>query len=332
MRFGLFTALFSLLLLPVAVSAQALGELGGVTGDAFTLSVSPQYPSPYSQVTVSVFSNLIELSNSTMTASVNGKEIYKGAVRPFSVTLGKAGSVTSVKVTVSSGETNYNQTISIQPQDVVLIAEPISSSPPLYQGKSLIPLDGSTRIVAIANLKGANGNSFSPTSYSYEWTVDGVRIANSSGIGKSSIIAASPLRYRTRSVSVAVTNTIGSLVGGASLSFSSAEPSVRIYENDPLLGIRYDHALSGDYTIGGMEATLYAAPFSLPTTNGLPLIQWFLNGAAAQTGNSITMRPAGSGKGSASLSLVASTAQSGTATANLSLVFGAKQETNFFGL
>lgn len=212
LRLVLFTALASLLLLPMAVSAQSIGDLTSLGSESITISVSPQYPSPYSQVTVSIFSNLIELANSTMTASINGKEIYKGAVRPFSVTLGKAGSVTNIKVTVSSGGTNYNQSISIQPQDVVLVVEPLSSSPPLYPGKSLVPLDGSTRIVAVANLKDASGNSSSPTSYSYEWTVDGVRIANSSGIGKSSTIVSSPLRYRTRSVSVAVTNTTGSLV------------------------------------------------------------------------------------------------------------------------
>lgn len=116
------------------------------------------------------------------------------------------------------------------------------------------------------------------------------------------------------------------------MSLSAEHPFVRIYENDPLLGIRYDRAISGSYTISGAETTLYAAPFSLPTTGGAPFIQWFLNGSSAQTGNSITLRPTGSGEGNASLSLVASTGESNTATANLSLEFGAEPGTNFFGL
>lgn len=320
------------MLLPVAVSAQALGELGSISGSAFTVSVSPQYPSPYSQASISLVSGTIDLANATLTATVGGKEIHKGSVRTFSVQLGKTGSITNVRTTITSGGASFNQTVSIQPQDVVLIAEPLSSAPPLYPGKSLVPLEGSVRVVAMANLKNADGTASSPTKYSYAWTVDGVQIANSSGIGKSAIIVASPLQYRSRSVSVAVTSSDGTLVGGASTSLSAEQSSVRIYENDPLLGIRYDRALSGSYSITGAESTLYAAPFSLPTNGGAPFIQWFLNGSPAQTGNSITLRPTGSGKGNASLSLTASTGESITATTILSLIFGTPGGTNFFGL
>ena len=246
-------------------------------------------------------------------------------MRAFSVALGATGSVTNVRVTISSGGANYSQTISIQPQDVVLIAEPISSAPILYPGKPLVPLDGDVRIVAMADLKDANGRMSSPTTYSYAWTVDGVQIANSSGIGKEAIIVASPLQYRARDVSVAVTNSSGILIGGASLSLTALEPSVRIYQNDPLFGIRFDRALSDSYTIAGAETTLYAAPFSVPTTGGAPLIQWFLNGSTAQDGASITLRPSGSGQGNASLSLVASSGGYTTATASISLFFGRSQ-------
>lgn len=331
MRLVFITLAFALLL-PATAGAQSLGGvLGNTVGNDFTLSVSPQYPAPYSQATVSLLSSSLELTNSIMTVSVGGKETYKGAVRTFTVALGPAGSVANVRVTISSGGANYSQTLSIQPQDVVLIAEPISSAPVLYPGKPLVPLDGDVRVVAMANLKDTNGKASSPTTYSYAWTVDGVQIANSSGIGKEAIIVASPLQYRARDVSVAVANASGTLVGGASLSLTAEEPSMRIYQNDPLFGIRFDRALSGTYSIAGAETTLYAAPFSIPTTGGAPPIQWFLNGSTAQNGASITLRPSGSGQGNALLSLVAGDGYT-TATANLSLLFGAKPSTNFFGL
>ncbi|MDO8593767.1 MAG: hypothetical protein Q7R59_02635 [bacterium] len=332
MRSGLFTTLSVAFLLPFAAGAQSLGGLGDTSGSAFTLSVSPQYPSPYSTATLSFISGSLDLTNAKLSVSAGGKNIYKGSVQPVAVTLGRAGSITNVTATISSGGASSEQTVSIQPEDVVLINEPVSSAPPLYPGKSLVPIAGDVRVVAMANLKDAGGKSASPTTYSYAWTVDGVQIANSSGIGKSAIIVASPLQYRTREVSVAVTSPDGSLVGGASLPLSSEQPSVRIYQNDPLLGIRYDHALSGSFSIRGTEVTLYAAPFSLSMTGGAPFIQWFLNGASAQTGSSITLRPTGSGQGNASLSLTASHSQSGTATANLSLIFGATAGTNLFGL
>lgn len=332
MRSGLFTAFTLSLLLPMVAGAQSLGGLGGISGDVFSLSANPQYPAPYSKATISVFSGSINVTNTTITALVDNKEVYRGSARPFPVQLGKSGSVTNVKVMVSYGGVNYSRELFIQPQDVVAVAEPISSSPPLYQGKSLVPLDGSVRVVAVANLKDSDGKTSSPSAYSYLWTIDGTQIANSSGIGKSTIIVASPLQYRARKVSVVVTNPVDGLVGGAEISLSAMEPSVRIYENDSLLGIRYERAISGSYAINGSEATLYAAPFSLPATNGQPSIQWFLNGDLAQSDKLITLRPTGRGNGNASLSLVASAGNFSRATEELSVSFGENSGTNFFGL
>lgn len=330
MRFGPFVALALAFILPVSASAQSLNSLGDI-GPSFTLSATPQYPAPNGSVILTFLSGSLDLTSATLSVQVDGKNIYRGTVQPVTVALGKAGSITSVKATISSGGATYSQSLNLQPQDVSLIAEPISSAPPLYPGKPFVPLEGNVRVVAVANLKNTSGASLDPATLSYAWTVDNTDIANSSGIGKETIIVASPLQYRGRDVSVTVRSQNGSLVGGASLSLSPMEPSVRIYENDPLLGIRFDHALSGRYDIAS-EATLYAAPFSLPTTNGMPLLQWFLNGSAAQTGNSITLRPTGSGKGNASLSLVASSGSYTTATANLSLSFGETKGINLFGL
>lgn len=331
MRSVFLIAFIVALILPVAASAQSIDGLGG-TGESFTISATPQYPAPLSVATLSFLSNSLDLANATLTVSVNGKSIYQGAVQPVAVTLGKAGSITNVAATISAGGATYKQTLSIQSQDVALIAEPVSSSPPLYPGKSSVPLEGDVRVVVVANFRNASGQVLNPAALSYSWTVDDTKIADSSGIGKEAIMVASPLQYRARDVSVAVMSSDGTLVGGASLSLMPLGPLVRIYENDPLLGIRYDRALSNAYTINGSEATLYAAPFSFPTTSSAPLLQWFLNGSSAQVGNSITLRPTGSGEGNASLSLVASAGQYTTATLNLSLSFGAQPSSNFFGL
>jgi hypothetical protein len=267
-----------------------------------------------------------------MTVSVNKKQIYNGSVQELAIPLGAAGSITTVDVTIISAGTSYTQTLTIQPQDVALIAEPVSSAPPLYLGKSLVPLEGTTRVVAIANLRNKNGEAIDPSTLSYAWTVDDTQLADSSGIGKDAIMVDSPLEYRESDVSVAVQSQDGTLVGGDSLTLTDSEPTVRVYENDPLLGILFDHALSGNYTINSAEDTLYAAPFSLPTSLGAPLLQWFLNGDLAQTGNSVTLRPTGSGQGTASLSFVASAGQSTRATEEFSLSFGAAPSTGLFGL
>lgn len=329
MRFGLIA--FSALALPLAASAQMFGGLA--SGDtAFSMAANSQYPAPNGNATLTFLSSALDLTGATLTVSANNKNIYQGSVQPVAVQLGRAGAVTRVSATITVGGASYTQSLSIQPQDVALVVEPVASAPPLYPGKPLVPIEGDVRVVAMANLKNASGVSLNPTTLSYTWTVENTRVANSSGIGKTSIMVASPLQYRARDVSVAVTSPDGSLVGGATLSLSAFEPSVRIYENDPLLGIRFDRALTGSYAITGTESTLYAAPFSLPTTGGAPLLEWFLNGSSAQRGVSITLRPSGTGQGNASLSLVASVGTYTEATTNLSLSFGAKPGSNFFGL
>lgn len=331
MRLGLFFALFALMTaLPPQASAQSL--LNSATGIPFTLSVRPQYPAPYGRATISPLSNSLDLANALMVVSVSGKETYRGAARPVDIPLGKAGSVANVKVTITSGGVPYVQSVAIQPQDVVLVAEPVSSTHPLYPGSPLIPLEGSVRVVAVANMKDAGGRAIDPAALSYSWTVDNAQIANMSGIGKRALLVASPFQYRERSVSVAVKSQDGGLVGGASLLLSSQEPLVRIYQSDPLLGVRFDRALSGEQALSGVETTLYAVPFSLPTTNGAPSVSWFLNGEAVQTGRSVTLRPSGTGQGNATLSLTASSGNSTPATASLTLSFGAEPRFNLFGL
>lgn len=332
MRSRIFIFSCIALLVPFASFAQSIdGAISDQTGSIpFTISVRPEYPTPYGQATISFVSSSLDLANTTMTVSVGNKEIYRGATQQINIPLGKEGSVAVVKITIISGGISYSETISIQPQDVVVVAEPISSAPPLYLGKPLVPHDGSVRIVAIANFKDAGGKVLNPSTLSYSWTVDNTRIENSSGVGKTAIMVASPYPYRERTVSVIVRSQNGSLVGGDSLSLSAEEPSVHIYQNDPLLGIRFDHALTGQYPIYDTETTLYAAPFSFSTTQGNPFIQWFLNGSAAQTGNSITLHPTGNGQGNASLSLSASSGGS-LANTSLSLLFGTTKS-NFFGL
>lgn len=330
MRLFLFPVLLALLL-PGGAMAQLLGNTEDPSA-SFTMGASPEYPTPHSKATLSFVSSFLNLANATVSVSVDGKEIYTGAVHPVSVTLGRAGKAVEVTATVSYNGSEYTQTLTLRPQDVVLVAEPLASAPVLYPGKPRIPLEGTVRVVAIANVRNSQGAVINPAALSYAWKVDETQLIPSSGIGKTAIVVSSPPQHRGREVSVVITNADATLTGGASLSILSEEPSVRVYENDPLLGIRYDRALSGRYAIGSTESTLFAAPFSFPTKGGQPTIEWFLNGSFAQSGSSITLRPSGSGGGTASLSVVASFGDYLKATSILPLSFGQTPRTNFFGL
>ncbi len=333
MRISFFISFILVLIIPLSASAQSIQSFENPLGssDTFSVSVSPQYPKPFGQVTLSFLSAILNLANATLKVSVNSKQIYKGNVQSINVNLEGIGKPVSITAIIYSSGIFYKKSVLVQPEDVSMVVEPLSLTPPLYKGGAITPLGGNVRAVVIANLRKANGVQLNPSTLSYSWVVDGVRIANSSGIGRNTILVASPLQYRDRSISVTVQSQDGTLVGGDSSVFYANKPTIRIYKKDPLLGIRFDQALYGTFVVGNTESSLYAVPFFMPLTTK-PLIEWFLDGSKAQQGNTITLRPTGRGKGLASLSLTASTNTNISTSANLSLSFGSTQQTNFFGL
>ena len=213
------------ILMPALALAQSLGS-----PSPLSITVTPQYPQPFSQVTLAPLSDSIDLANSTYVLSAGGKEIYRGNAKPVAITLGAAGSVVNVKATLTGGGQTVSQNLTIRAQDVTLVAEPIASAPALYLGKPLEPLDGTVRIVALANFYTAKGVAIDPSTLSYSWTVSGQQIGSASGIGKQAITVSSPLQYRAGDVSVDIQTQDGSQVGGANLTLSPQAPTLRMYK------------------------------------------------------------------------------------------------------
>ncbi len=327
-RFSIFSLVLLVgLTVPVFANAQF-----GAGVDPFTISVSPAAPAPYNSVTLTPVAGQIDTARATMTVTVAGSEVYKGNAKPIAIKLGAAGATLGVVVRMQVGASTYKQTLSITPQDVVLVAEPLASAPPLYAGKPLVPLGGSVRVVAMADLRSAPGARLDPTTLAYTWSVDGVTLDSASGIGKRSIIVDSPLQYRSSAIEVRVTSPSGALAAADSLDLVASDPTLRIYERDPLLGILFDRALGSSYTLNGSEATLYGAAYSFPTALGAPVLRWFLNGTAVQNGAFLTVRPTGSTAGTASLSLTGASSDIAASSVGLTISYGSSPSTNVFGL
>lgn len=319
-----------LVTVPLPVSAQF-----GSAGQPFTISADPRPPPAYGVVTLTPVSGDIDITGATMTVTVGGVQSYSGNAKPITITLGAAGQTAAVSVSMKTSRGTYRQTLSLTPQDVTLVAEPLSSAPPLYPGKPLVPLGGSVRVVAVADLRTGAGVQLDPNSLSYAWVIDGTDEVGASGIGKRVLIVNSPLQYRAGTVEVTVTSPDGLRSGVASLDLAAADPTVRIYERDPLMGIRFDKALGDTYALTGSEASLYAAPFSFPTALRAPLLSWYVSGTLAQTGNLITLRPTGQGRGTASVSVTGDSTGSidaPAASASLTASYGTSGSSSLFGL
>lgn len=270
---------------------------------SFSLSVSPRYPSSYQTVAVSAQSTDIDLAASTLKARVNGVVVYEGGVRPFNVALGAPGKETEISATLTTGGDVHTASITLAPADVALVIEPRATTPALYRGKPSVPLSGNVRIVAVTDFRDSNGVRIPPSDLIFSWTVEDTFLQANSGAGRDVLTVPAPFQYRTRPVSLVVKSKEGRFIGGASVTLSGNEPLIRIYENDPLLGVRFERSLRGTFSLNDAEISLFAAPYSFSLTGGMPSRKWFLNNRAADEGGVLTLRPEGNGAGKASVSV-----------------------------
>ncbi|MDB4991944.1 MAG: seg [Parcubacteria group bacterium] len=324
-RQGLFTLVVFLGLGAMYIAHAQLGST-----DPINLTIEPSYPRPYQIITVTPDSDLIDLSASTVTFSVNGRVVQTGTgSESASIAVGGPGTVTNIVVTATNNGQKYTKSISIHPADVALIIEPTSTIHPFYEGASLVGSEGRVRIIAIPDLRNSKGVQIPPQNLVYSWKNGDQILQDSSGIGRSVLTAAAPVRYRNATITLTVSSQDSSVVGQASVYIAPADPLMRIYHNDPLLGPLFDTALPNSITLNGSEDTYRAVPYYFTS---IPSLTWQMNGTPSQTGQDITVRPAGSGQGTAILDVTGSSGTLGqSANSTMSVTFG-KTSTGIFGL
>ncbi|HRH55380.1 MAG TPA: hypothetical protein PK609_00765 [Candidatus Paceibacterota bacterium] len=323
------SALLILILLGMSGVAQAQALPGS---DPITLVVSPQYPRPYQSFTVAPRSSLIDLSGSTVRVSANGTRVYEGSgTQATTIRAGGLGERTTVVVTVidAAGRT-YTKELVIRPAEVSLVQEAVSTVHPFYRGGGLVASEGQVRLVALADMRTAAGARTQPQNLVYTWKLGSRVLTDYSGIGKSTLLATAPVRYRNAEITVTVTSQDQSLVGEARTVISAVDPVARVYQNDPLLGPNFDVALANRFTMPDTEATFRAVGyfFSVP-----PVFSWTVNNATASADRDITVRATGSGAGTAQLALTATEPETRrSADARVSVDFGSVTGFGFFGL
>lgn len=322
--------LLSLLLVGTSVSPVFAQGLPGT--DPLTLVVSPQYPRPYQTVTIAPRSTLIDLSASTVRVSVNGSNVYEGSgTQATTVRTGALGERTTVVVTATDPQGSvYTKQVVLRPAEVSLVLESGLPGHPFYHGGGLVASEDRVRLVALADLRSAPSTRLSNTGLVYTWKVGNRILTDSSGIGRSTLIATAPVRHRNADISVTVTSPDGALVGEARTVISPVDPVTRIYRNDPLLGPNFDVALTDRFSMPDTEATFRAIGyfFAVP-----PVFSWTVNNATSGTDKDITVRATGSGQGTARLGLTAiESASRRSAESRVTIDFGSSNGFGFFGL
>lgn len=329
-------ATLSLAIIGTVFIVLPIHTLARGTNNHLSVVISPQYPTPYQQFSLSIKSASLNILNSSFSVYVNGVYKTRGVgTKTIKLTATGPGTYMNTVAVVSINGTKYSKSIIIRPAGVALVVEPLATAPLLYKGEPTIPSAGNIRIVAIPNFRTANGIQIQPSKLSYVWQIGNQTLGTSSGIGKSVIVIPAPLPYRNETLSVTVQTQDNIRAASASVDIAPQTPIVRIYKDDPLLGVIYNHSISGTQTIKSTEASFTVKPFGFSISSGLPVLNWYLNGNKVQTGSTITLRPQGSGQGKSSLSVTAvKKATYENASKEVSLKFGneAYKKLGIFGL
>lgn len=322
--------MFRLLLLLLLLLPTGFAHAQFSANDPLSISLSPEYPRPYETVTITPNSTLIDLSAAVVTVSVNGRIVSSDSgVQNIPVNVGGPGEKTTIGVTAKFGGKTYTKTLVIRPADVSLIVEPVSTSHPFYPGALYLAPQGRVRVIALADLRSSVGARISSNSLVYTWRFGNQILQSESGIGKNILIATGPMRYRDAQISVTVTNADSSVVAGSKTLLQSVDPLIRIYRSTPLLGVDFDNALTGSYSLVGSEESFRGVPYFF---GGIPDLAWSVGGQGSGSDKDVTVRTTGTGAGTASLSLTARLTQTHQSVTNtLGIVFGSRKNTNVFG-
>jgi hypothetical protein len=276
-------------------------------------SIVPENPLPGQDVTISLTAYGSDINTANISWSVNGTVIQKGTgLDQFSFTAGKNGEAKNVVATILFENLPViTKTFTITPQEVSILYEADSYTPPFYKGKGLYGLEGTVTFVAIPNIVSSTGIKLNPNNLIYKWTIDGTVLGSKSGYGKNSLSYTGSILGKDVFVMVDVTSPDKTTTGKGIMLLSVEKPEVLLYEKNPLYGILFNKELSSNgISLSEREVTIEAIPFSTSASNANSnnlSYSWLINSSkipVPTNQNYVTFRNATGQKGSSLVSVL----------------------------
>lgn len=257
-------------LAPLSVFAAGL--------DLIIISTNPKTPGPNEDVTITLNSYAVDLNTATIIWFVNKNPSKQGiAEKTLTIHTGDLGTKTIVDITILGNTGKISKQIVIAPAEVDMLWEAQTYTPPFYKGKALPSYKSLVRVTAIPRF---NALTSDPSQFYYKWTYNKIQGAGEA-LGMNSIIL--PMGFDDSKIPVAVTvNLPGTDWSGYKLTnIPGHEAKLVLYEQAPLLGIQFNHALLTNQTpkVGtGNTFNIHAVPYYFSTDN-------LLNGELIYTWN-----------------------------------------------
>ena len=247
--------------------------------DLINISTNPKTPGPNEDVIISMNSYAVDLNTAMIIWFVNKSPSKQGiAEKTLTIHTGDLGTKTIVDITILGNTGKINKQIVIAPAEVDMLWEAQTYTPPFYKGKALPSYKSLVRVTAIPRF---NALTSDPSQYYYKWTYNKIQGAGEA-LGKNSIVI--PMGWADSKIPVAVTvNLPGTDWSGYKLTnVSGHEPKLVLYEQAPLLGIQFDHALIAKVPKTGVGNTfnVHAVPYYFSTDNlqnGELIYTWTVN-------------------------------------------------------
>lgn len=275
----------------VSVSAQSLlspnGGAGGVPQleEKVTYDLLPTRPNVGDTVDIEAKMYGTAVKNAIFSWFIDGK-LYKKeqGLNMISVYVNK-GTKVNVSILTVTGATLSNEWI-FNPEQVKLIWEANTYTPPFYKGKALYTAESAMTFNAI-NLDAKN--PLTNKTADYVWKTDGVVQGSKSGVSKNTYVYQGDiLQYEPlfELLYTGVTNFNQIKAGQkaspvnvrSTLRVQTLESDVFTYEKVPLLGVLFNKKINTIFPVTKPEVTLVSFPVYYSVESALiPEYVWLLN-------------------------------------------------------
>lgn len=291
-------------------TATAQLQVPSQTRNALQLNVSPEFPKPGQSVTFSVESFQADLDVARITWRVDGSTEQQGVgAQRLTLEAPALGDTTSVTVQANTEKGTFSTDYLMRPTRVSLVWQGQTQTHPFYAGASAHTAGSQVTLTAFPEFVRSDGTRIAPDNLVYTWRRGNQVLNQQSGFGAQSITVGNPGVLRDMTIRVHVRSPDERYQHRAAVIIPVTQPQTRVYPVHPLLGPRFNEAVTQEIAVTEEELTLSAVPYHLSTpTRGSDAAQytWRLNGEEISVGDTpyrATFRPQGEGSGSADVSV-----------------------------
>ncbi len=303
----------------------------GVNSDDINVMITPENPSAYQPVGISLDSDLVDLRRYMISWYVDGKLTLQGYGKMNFIGNTKGyGQQVSIRVSIQLVDRTVKKDIVLLPQDISTMWEAVDSYvPPFYQGKKLPSREGIVRIVAIPNFLN-NGRTIDPSMLVYNWKRNDNVLTGASSYGQDSIMIKNNKLRPIESFEVTASTPDNSSQATNTTKLSFLDPKIIFYQKNNETSITSPYS-KNTILLSEPSTTVVAQPFFFSLTgpnkiNSLSL-NWKMNNQGINlpdtlNQNIITLQnPGGTGNSSLSLSVNNPNTDFQSAVRNLEVIF-----------